>query len=444
MKLDEKIITQGVFSIGDSENYNLAGALEVSDSGEMFLDCILHPDYSLSDGGFINLTGKTSELGKILLIDSFTVLSRLKSLGSFAREKFLCNKMVCVEEDHRGYEVKTSKMTFEIEDLEKWIDKPIVNHEWKDNKSTYSYDLPKPEFIDLGDGLTLRLSYVMSISTGNFSERTEVKSKALAIFETSEDKSIDFFIDQGITLSNLVSFALESVCTIKDSYYGEDKNNKVIFRTSNKVEKRKEINLLNYFFTMRLVGDKSKEIIKNWFLLAPKLRPTISLYNQFKSNFYVYSEAEFIALAQAAEALHRRTCDTTPMPKKNYSAMINDIIDKAGEEHADFLRSKLSFGNEYSFRKRLELMLSICWSDEKIIENEKTIKNIVNVRNLFTHNPSRADRELNASLANKLFVYKDLLENIIISNILYLLSSNDKDWTVLMMNRINRLRRVSF
>lgn len=124
--------------------------------------------------------------------------------------------------------------------------------------------------------------------------------------------------------------------------------------------------------------------------------------------------------------------------------MINDIITKAGEEHAEFLRNKLSYGNEYSFRKRLELMLSVCWSDEKIKENEKKIKHIVKARNLFTHNPNRGDKELNTELAEELYEYKKLLENIIISNILYLISSNDKEWTLLMMNRINSFRYSTF
>ncbi|PJX33062.1 hypothetical protein CWM53_06800, partial [Klebsiella sp. A-Nf5] len=72
MRLEEKIITQGVFSIGDSETYNLAGALEISESGEIYLDCIHKMGPSESGRGMINLTGETSELGKVLLIDSFT------------------------------------------------------------------------------------------------------------------------------------------------------------------------------------------------------------------------------------------------------------------------------------------------------------------------------------------------------------------------------------
>lgn len=324
MRLEEKIITQGVFSIGDSETYNLAGALEINELGEMYLDCIHKMGPSESGRGMINLTGETSELGKVLLIDSFTVLSNHNFSGDLDREKFFCNKMVCVDKSHKGYELKTSKMTFEIEDLEKWIAKPIINHEWENNKKTYSYDLPEQEKIDLGDGLTLTLSHSMSISTGNFHEKTEVRSKAFAIFESSEEKDLDFFIDKGMILSNLVSFALDSVCTIKDSYYGENEKNKVIYQTTNKIEKRKKINLINYFFTMRSAGGKSKEIIKNWFLLSSKIRPTISLYNQLKSKVYRYSDAEFLSLAQAAEALHRRTCDDKPMSKSDYSSMIND------------------------------------------------------------------------------------------------------------------------
>lgn len=442
MRLEEKIITQGVFLIGNNDAYDRSGSLEISESGEIYLDCIHKMGFSESHRDMVNLTGETSELGKVLLINSFTVLSNYRFSGNFAREKFFCNTIVCVDESHHGYELKTSKMTFEIEDLEKWIAKQVVTHNHKDN--TCLYDLPESEIIDLGDGLTLTLSHSMSISTGNFHEKTEVRSKAFAIFKSSEDKDLDFFIEKGITLSNLVSFALDSVCTIKDSYYGDNEKHKVIYQTINKIKQRKEINLINYFFTMRTAGEKSQEIIKNWFLLSSKIRPTISLYNQLKSKAYRYSEAEFLVLAQAVEALHRRTCDDKPMSKTDYRTMVADIINKAGIEHKEFLENKLSYGNEYSFRKRLELMLSVCWSEEKIKENEKTIKKIVEARNILTHNPKRGDEKRNSELAENLYSYKKLLENIIISNILYLLSSNDKEWTLSMMKRISSFRYRDF
>lgn len=241
MKLDEKIVMQGVFSLDDGDTYDLAGALEISESGEIYLDCIHKMSaYNLDQKNMVNLRGETSALGKILLIDSFTVSSEHKFSGDLSRSKLFCNKMVCVDKNHQGYDLKTSKMTFEIEDLEKWIAKPIINSELKDNKKIYSYDLPDMERIELGDGLSLTLSHSMTISTGNFHERTEVRSKAFAIFESAEEKDLDFFIDNGVTLSNLVSFALDSVCTIKNSYYGENNNNRVFYQTANKIKKRKE------------------------------------------------------------------------------------------------------------------------------------------------------------------------------------------------------------
>lgn len=445
MKLDEKIVMQGVFSVDEGDTYDLAGALEISESGEIYLDCIHKMSASnLDQKDMVNLTGETSALGKILLIDSFTVSSEHKFSGDLSRSKLFCNKMVCVDKNHQGYDLKTSKMTFEIEDLEKWIAKPIINSEWKDNKKIYSYDLPDMERIELGDGLSLTLSHSMTISTGNFHERTEVRSKAFAIFESAEEKDLDFFIDNGVTLSNLVSFALDSVCTIKNSYYGEHNNNRVIYQTANKIKKRKEINLVNYYFTMRSAGDRSAEIIKNWFLLSKKLRPTISLYTQLKSGTHQYTEAAFLSLAQAAEALHRRTCNDTPMSKSDYRAMVKDIIEKSGEKHEIFLKEKLSYGYEYSFRQRLELMLSVCWSDEKIKEREDDIRKIVQARNIFTHYPSKGDEILNEKLSKDLHDYTKLLENIIVSNILFIISSNDKEWTLSIMQRINKFRYRDF
>ncbi len=441
MKLDNKIVTQGIFAVDDEPASALAGSLEINESGGIFLDSIHKME--MKETQAINLTGETSELGKVILLDCFQVSSSYAFSREFIRHKFICNKLICVNKDHIGYEVRSKKMTFEIENLEKWLAKPIVENDYQNDQSKVIYSLPENETIDIGDGLSLTFTYNIKISTGNFYESSNVKSKALAVFESKDETDVDIYIAKAVTLSNLVSFALDSVCTIKDSFYGENKQNKIYYSTANHNKENKEINLINYIFTLKQVKTKREELIRNWFLIADKIRPTISLYNQFKAREYKYYEAAFLSLCQAVEALHRRTCDDTPMERSEYASIIKEIIDKAGEKHRSFLERKLSSGNEYSFRLRLELMLGICWSKEKIETEKKIITKIIDARNFLTHYPKSKERKFYCLFSEKSEEYVFLLESILISYILFLIS-NDKHWVMNIMNRRNQLKHHKF
>lgn len=441
MKLVDKIVTQGVFAIGDQTTRPIAGTLEINEMGKISLDCI--HGMGMQDIGDVNLTGETSELGKVILLNCFSISASHAFTREFTRQKFICNTLVCVEKDHAGYDLKSKKMTFEIEDMEKWLAKGIVEHEYEKEKSKILYSLPENEKIELGNDLSLTFTYVINISTGNFYESSKINSKVLAIFESKSEMPIEFYLEKAITLSNLVSFSLDSVCTIKESFYGDNKENKVYCSMPNHNKKKKEINLVNYIFTLGNAGERRCDLVKNWFSIADKIRPTISLYNQFKSKNYKYYDAAFLSLSQAAEALHRRTCDDTPMAKSDYTKKVKEIIESAGESHREFLERKLSSGNEYSFRLRIELMLKVCWSEEKIEQEKKRITKIINARNFLTHYPKSKERQFYKSFYAESGEYVSLLENIIISYILFLIS-NDKAWVIAIMNRRSQFTYTAF
>lgn len=438
MKLDDKIVTQGVFAIGEQTTCPIAGSLEINEMGKISLDCI--HSMGMQDINAVNLTGETSELGKVILLDCYSVSASHTFAREFTRHKFICNTLACVNKNHTGYDLKSKKMTFEIEDMEKWLAKKIVENEF-DSKITYA--VPKNETIELGNGLLLTFKYVVNISTGNFHESSKVSGRVLAVFENNDEMPIGFYIEKAITLSNLVSFSLDSVCTIKKSFYGDNDQNKVYHSTSNHHRKKKEINLVNYIFTLKNAGDRRCELVKNWFSIADKIRPTISLYNQFKSKNYKYYDAAFLSLSQAVEALHRRTCDDKPMEKADYTKKVNEIIEKAGDSHRDFLERKLSSGNEYSFRLRVELMLKVCWSEEKIEHNRQIITKVINARNFLTHYPESKEPQFYKSFNVESEEYVSLLENIIISYILFLIS-NDNAWVMAIMNRRSQFTYTDF
>ncbi|HHN5921624.1 TPA: hypothetical protein ACRRG3_005261, partial [Klebsiella pneumoniae] len=105
MKLVDKIVTQGVFAIGDQTTRPIAGTLEINEMGKISLDCI-HA-MGMQDIGDVNLTGETSELGKVILLNCFSISASHAFTREFTRQKFICNTLVCVEKDHTGYDLKS-------------------------------------------------------------------------------------------------------------------------------------------------------------------------------------------------------------------------------------------------------------------------------------------------------------------------------------------------
>jgi ApeA N-terminal domain 1 len=143
------------------------------------------------------------------------------------------------------------------------------------------------------------------------------------------------------------------------------------------------------------LGDRLSEVIQLWFEKREALRTTNALLfgSQYVGN--LPRDAEFLALTQALETLHRRLWGGFYMNEADYQAVEQTLVDAIPSDiaraHRDALKTRIHFGNEFAQRKRFnELMKSLDKETRELVAPiaQDFVERIVEERNYLTHYPS--------------------------------------------------------
>ena len=135
------------------------------------------------------------------------------------------------------------------------------------------------------------------------------------------------------------------------------------------------------------------EIVQSWFAAKDVLEPTASLLLGVLETPHMFLDFRFLALVQAAEALCRRCCPGTYMPKDAYDDVYETLCHAIPAHVPSELRMSLEtgtlkYGNEYSLRKRVKDLLGSLEPEtvELVTDNASIFADrIVKTRNHFTH-----------------------------------------------------------
>jgi ApeA N-terminal domain 1 len=155
-----------------------------------------------------------------------------------------------------------------------------------------------------------------------------------------------------------------------------------------------------YLFRHKDVEARMKDVFTAWLSNAESLSVVRSLY---MSGAYGKSfiELRLLALAQAAEAYHRRLYEGHDLYRDadDYAAnvlpgLLAAIPSGLDQSHRDALRSRLKYGNEFSLTKRMTMLFDKHQAAlAAVIPSPRSwIKRIVDYRNGFTHHPVVEDR----------------------------------------------------
>ena len=151
------------------------------------------------------------------------------------------------------------------------------------------------------------------------------------------------------------------------------------------------------------IKDRAGEILDNWMSLSEVMRRAIAvLFESFYSKD-LYLENRLIAVTQVAEAFHRQFFGGSYQNQEDYENGIYKVLVGIipGDMPADWkhsLKGRLKYANEFSLRRRIrelihhcpsELILSMLGSEKQV---NVYIDNLVNLRNLLTHNAADASR----------------------------------------------------
>ncbi|HLG55676.1 MAG TPA: HEPN domain-containing protein [Vicinamibacterales bacterium] len=141
------------------------------------------------------------------------------------------------------------------------------------------------------------------------------------------------------------------------------------------------------------IRDHTQEIFTAWLQCARSLLVVRSLY---LSAVYgkAFLEVKLLHLTQAAEAYHRRCYDGLYMDGLGYGTRVADVLTDAiptglDPSLRDSLKNRVKYGNEYSFVKRLTILVREHEDALMAVAPNplKWVKTISDRRNSFTHHP---------------------------------------------------------
>lgn len=140
-------------------------------------------------------------------------------------------------------------------------------------------------------------------------------------------------------------------------------------------------------FSFHDISDKFEAYLQKWFARAELLQPVHDLYFGTLYNPHLYIEHTFLSLAQAAESYHRRAVGGLELPVEDYEKRLEGILEATPPTHRAWLKNKLRYSNEFTFRRRLKELFEAN-SDtlqEFISFRDYFLRKVVVTRNYLTH-----------------------------------------------------------
>jgi hypothetical protein len=150
----------------------------------------------------------------------------------------------------------------------------------------------------------------------------------------------------------------------------------------------------------RILDDLSR-VFDRWFASDSTIEHLVNLLFAVDSRPALFLEFRFLGLVQGLESYHRRKNSEGIMPevdfKEVYDAVLADFKNRFGTDHSLFetLKSRLTYANEISLRRRIQMLLSNIGNEAaiSIAEDLKEFSDrIVEIRNYLTHYPPRRHR----------------------------------------------------
>ena len=134
------------------------------------------------------------------------------------------------------------------------------------------------------------------------------------------------------------------------------------------------------------VVDRLEDVITKWFESYAKFEPAFDLYFASRTETSVFLDAKVLWIAQALEALHRRSSQETEMLEDEFKSLIELVSRSCPENRRQWLKVKLHNANQLTFRRRVRELVEPfkCWFGSNK-QRRRFISRVIDTRNYLTH-----------------------------------------------------------
>jgi hypothetical protein len=286
--------------------------------------------------------------------------------------------------------------------LENWMWQIPFKTKHSKKTTTVSYSFPKKFEAKLPGAMGKIQSTFNFSASGDHLRKLEWSHTTFLKIIPKSVQSFEFYWRQLNEINNLLTLLIGERIYLKQiKAHGDDieirPGEKVkeiieIFFPQEKPNLKENIHPLDMIIPYRKLLDNISLVFTKWFRNADTLR---SVYNLFFGTFYnptMYLEFQFLSLIQALESYHRIVMGGKYLTDEAWSSykdiMTNCIPIEIDADHKKSLKSRIKYGNEYSFRKRMKDLTSLL--EENTLQAISPSSNyfiviIVDTRHYYTH-----------------------------------------------------------
>ncbi|MDA7022286.1 HEPN domain-containing protein [Pseudomonas fragi] len=393
MYIPKPIVKSGFFFTPSNSDDKYPGTLTISDGGRAELEI------TSSKVAFISLNER--EIGRLIgeveggyvTLEGCAYRSMYLPFGTPGKSLITAETVF----DGVGFNELPlfSSLRFCVDGLSEWLGESAfhINHAKSFEDTTITIQRPKEVRCILPDGTEMEINIEMKVPGSIKFPSIELFQQAYIVVQPTEPKPLKFFQKLSHQLTRFFSFTIGKTVAIHSlsAKFEDDKLSElqkrvsVYFRSLNGTDKaefsRREM-LLGY----RSLAPRFEALLGSWLNDYDNLMPALHHHYSVQDGSHRYADTKFLAIAQAVEALHRRTFDTRKWPKAEYKEKVQAILAGCPEEERVWLNGKLAYGNEISLAERLHQLIDrfgAVFGDEDAIH--QIVRRTVNTRNYHAH-----------------------------------------------------------
>ena len=285
-------------------------------------------------------------------------------------------------------------MLCRVPGLEAWLSRHSIDGAFQANRLTVSVAERRDEAIpvhELGGDVVLRTGSKNSVGA----HAVSIKTHGYICLRPREPLQLKWYFEQLPKVTSLLTLLAGSQMSVDQialpTSIGTNRLSVLIRQFGD--QKYCPFTQEHEFFLPRsALKDCFAQVLSNWFARYPGVQSACGLALSVINSDDLRPHVEFLSLMQALEGFHRAlyagTYEDAGEYEKVRDALLKAIPASVSKAHRDALGSKIRYGNEYSLRKRVNMLLDRLSASlrKNIIGGEGNAPGAwIDTRNYYTH-----------------------------------------------------------
>jgi ApeA N-terminal domain 1 len=404
MRIKEEFKKSGYFWLPSAPERKIPGTLYISDGGNIELEVIELFDPSLDrmyddDDNLERIVGVIEEDGCVTLDNCFYKQKNLSFGGVSKKSLVRVNKAFIGVAYEEKENTSFNDFIFSVEGIDEWVGISGIQvdrkYETELITATINYLPPDDIILNLNNGMQLLITFSWMIPGYPCMREAKISQKTYFKLVSTESRGLDEFMSIVHRITTFLCFAIDQTVCLEgitamsnDILINAGNDNsmpvpiKIYYQSLPYLKHDLKIDLHRMLFRYGQIKNDAAKVINNWIDAYDKIDPALSLYFSTKTGAQKYLDGKFLALVQGLETYHRRISNEKLMDEEKFKELVDGIISKCPEENQEWLKGRLTHGNEISLRSIVEPFKDVVGTKD---EQSKIISKIVDTRNYLTH-----------------------------------------------------------